>query len=208
MAAAGRGRFLNESKTLFTALALIAAAIVLSGCGGGGDSTTTADDGGEVSVEATAPVSDEAAADIEVMNVALSQELTVVQVYRHSLRLLDGEARELVRQFLGQEEEHINAITKTMRGLQGETEGEVEEVDYSDVRSAEDALLQLYEITNLQLMHYIDDVAHLQTIAPRALVTTMAANEAQHLSILRQLLGAERAESVPEAFDDGEVPAP
>jgi len=195
----------------YRALAAIAISVILLGaigCGGGGDGATTGSDTGEATTDAAPAVSDEAAADIEVMNVALSQELTLVQVYRHSLRLLRGEDRDIARRFLAQEEEHINAITKVLRGLRGETEGEVEEVDYSDVRDAEDALLQLYEITNLQLMHYIDDVAHLETIAPRALVATMAANEAQHLTVLRQLLGSDRAGSVPEAFDDGEVPPP
>lgn len=201
-------RFAGRRGFFIAFVMLIVAVGPLSGCGGGGDDTTNSTGGGEATTETAPAVSDEAASDIEVMNVALSQELTLVQVYRHSLRLLRGEDRAIARQFLAQEEEHINAITKTLRGLRGETEGEVEEVDYSDVRSAEDALLQLYEITNLQLMHYVDDVAHLETIAPRALVTTMAANEAQHLTILRQLLGTDRAGSVPEAFDDGEVPPP
>jgi rubrerythrin len=181
------------------ALAILFASLVLVGCGGGGG-----DDGGSGSSSAADP----RAGDVEVMNVALSQELTLSQVYRHSLRLLRGEDRAIARQFLSQEEEHINGITKVLRGLQGESEGEAEEVNYSDVKTGEDALLQLYEITNLQLKHYIDDVAHLETIAPRALASTMAANEAQHLAILRQLLGADRGESVPEAFDGGEVPPP
>jgi rubrerythrin len=63
-------------------------------------------------------------------------------------------------------------------------------------------------MTSLQLRHYIDDVAHLNTVAPRSFVTTMAANEAQHLVVFRQLLGADLGESVPEAFDGGEVPPP
>jgi rubrerythrin len=200
MRVAGRRSFLIAFVLLIVAVGLLA------GCGGGDGTTDTT--AGEATTDAAPAVSDEAAADIEVMNVALSQELTLVQVYRHSLRLLRGEDRDVARRFLAQEEEHINAITKVLRGLRGETEGEVEEVDYSDVRDAEDALLQLYEITNLQLMHYIDDVAHLEAIAPRALVATMAANEAQHLTVLRQLLGSDRAGSVPEAFDDGEVPPP
>jgi rubrerythrin len=178
------------------AVAVAAALAILGGCGGG--------DGGG----GTSTAVDERAADAEIMNVALSQELTLVQVYRHSLPLLRGEARALARRFLAQEQEHINGITKVLRGLQAPAEGEAEEVDYSDVKSDEDALLQLYEITGLQLHHYIDDVAHLETIAPRSLVATMAANEAQHLVVLRQLLGADRADSVPEAFDAGEVPPP
>lgn len=186
------------------ACAAVAALTLAAGCGallagcGGGDGDGTGKSEATIARES----------DVEIMNVALTQEMTLVQVYRHSLRLLRGEAREIARRFLAQEQEHINGITKVLRGLQGPAEGEVEAVDYSKVKSEEDALLQLYDSTGLQLRHYIDDVAHLETIAPRALVTTMAANEAQHLVVLRQLLGADRAESVPEAFDGGEVPPP
>jgi hypothetical protein len=179
--------------------ALLCASILVAGCGGG-----SGDDGGGGKPTAA----DERAADAEMMNVALSQELTLIGVYNHSLRLLRGEAAELTRQFLAQEQEHVDGITRTIRGLQGETEGEAEEVDYTKVKTAEDALLQLYQMTSLQLHHYIDDVAHLETVAPRAFVTTMGTNEGQHLVILRQLLGADRGESVPEAFDGGEVPPP
>lgn len=191
----------NLGRSALVTLVSLALLVVGAGCGGGGD------DGGGGGEEK----SDVAAAresDAEVVNVALSQELTLTQVYRHSLPLLKGEARAIARQFLSQEEEHIDGVTKVLRGLQAEAEGEVEEVDYGDVVDEEDALLQLYEITNLQVKHFIDDVAHLEGIAPRALISTMAANEAQHLTILRQLLGADRAESVPEAFDGGEVPPP
>ena len=44
--------------------------------------------------------------------------------------------------------------------------------------------------------------------APRTLAASLAASHAQHLVVLRQALGAEPAESVPEAFEDGEVPPP
>jgi len=191
----------NPRRRRLEALALAVAALLaivpaLSGCGD--------DDGGG----GTSTAADERVVDAEVMNVALSQELTLVQVYEHSLRLLRGEQRQIARSFLGQEKEHIDGITRVLRGLQADAEGEAEEIDYAEVKTAEDAVQQLYESTGLQLRHYIDDVAHLETIAPRALVTTMGANEAQHLVVLRQLLGAGLADSVPEAFDGGEVPSP
>src|SRR5690349_10088728 len=87
---------------------------LLSGCGGGDDGG----DGGTGGSEAAAARE----ADVEIMNVALTQEMTLVQVYRHSLRLLRGEARDVARRFLAQEQEHINGITKALRGLQGAAE--------------------------------------------------------------------------------------
>jgi rubrerythrin len=180
----------------FAVVAIFSTALALPGCGGGGGGDRTSNGAAE------------RAADVEVMNVALSQELTLIQVYDHSLRLLRGEAAEIARRFLAQEQEHVDGITRVLRGLQGEAEAEAEEVDYSRVKTPEDALFQLYEMSGLQLRHYIDDVAHLNTVAPRSFVATMATNEGQHLVVFRQLLGADLGEAVPEAFDGGEVPPP
>jgi rubrerythrin len=194
----------GRRSRIFLALPVLAVlGAFLAGCGGGGGGDTTS----TAAVE-HAPAAEEQASDAEMMNVALTQELTLIQVYNHSLRLLHGEEADLARQFLAQEQEHVDGITRTLRGLQGETDAEGEEVDYTRVKTAEDAVFQLYGMTNLQLRHYIDDVAHLNTVAPRSFVTTMAANEAQHLVAFRQLLGADLGEAVPEAFDGGEVPPP
>jgi hypothetical protein len=95
-----------------------------------------------------------------------------------------------------------------MRGLGGEVEAEAEELDLSEVKGEDDALLLAYKLTSSQLTHFLDDVTHLQTRAPQSFAAAIAASEAQHLVILRRLLGADLAESAPEAFDTGEVPPP
>ena len=186
-------------RCAFCALvALLAAAALLAGCGGGGDGSG----GGGT-------VADEKAADAEILNVAISQELTLVEAFDPGLPLLRRpEARALFRQFIAQEREHIDGWTKAMRGLGGEVEAEPEELDLSDVKSERDALLFAYELTSLQLTHFLDDVTHLQTRAPQSFAASIAASQAQHLVVLRRLLGADLAESVPEAFDTGEVPPP
>ena len=78
----------------------------------------------------------------------------------------------------------------------------------SDVKSEHDYLLFAYDLIGLQLTHFLDDVTHLQTRAPQSFAAAIAADQAQHLVVLRQLLGADLSESVPEAFDTGEVPPP
>ena len=114
----------------------------------------------------------------------------------------------MFRQFIAQEREHIDGWTKAMRGLGGEVEAEPEEVDLSDVKSERDYLLFAYDLIGLQLTHFLDDVTHLQTRAPQSFAAAIAASQAQHLVVIRQLLGADLAASVPEAFDTGEVPPP
>lgn len=184
-----------KRRALVTTIGLVAVLASLAGCGGGGGG-----DGG---------AADEKAADAEILNVAVDQELTLVEAFHLAEPFLRRpEARALFRQFIAQEREHIDGWTKAMRGLGGELDAEAEELDLSGVKTERDALLFAYELTSLQLTHFLDDVTHLQTRAPQSFAASIAASQAQHLVALRRLLGADLSESVPEAFDTGEVPPP
>jgi hypothetical protein len=180
------------------ALALVAVAVFLGGCGGDGG-----EGGGDGQVAA------EKASDSAVVNVAIGQELTLIEGFDAGLRLLRRpESRALYRQLIAQEREHVDGWTKAMRGLGGEVEAEAEGLDLSEVKSEGDALVFAYELTGIELTHFLDDVTHLHTRAPQSFAASIAASEAQHLVALRRLLGADLLESVPEAFDTGEVPPP
>jgi rubrerythrin len=188
----------SRARLSHCALAMLIAVSLLAGCGD--------DDGGG---EATDDVAAEKAADAEIINVALTQELTLIEAFDSGLPLLRRpQTRALFRQFIAQEREHIDGWTKAMRGLGGEVDAEPEEVDLSEVKSERDYLLYAYDLTGLQLTHFLDDVTHLNMRAPQSFAASIAASQAQHLVVIRRLLGANLAESVPEAFDTGEVPPP
>ncbi len=179
-------------------MAAVAVAALLAGCGGGeGDG-----DGNGQSAR-------EKAADAEILNVAIGQELTLVEAFETALpHLRRAEARALLRRMIAQEREHVDGFTKAMRGLGGEVEAEAEDVDVPGLKGERDSLLSVYELTALQATHFLDDVTHLQMRAPQSFAASTAASQAQHLVALRRLLGAGLVESVPEAFDTGEVPPP
>lgn len=182
------------------AVATLLVALLLIGCG---------DDGGDGEGGGGGDVAAEKAADAEIVNVAISQELTLVEAFDLGLPMLRrSEARGLFRQFIAQEREHIDGFTKAMRGLGGEVDAEPEEIDLSEVESERDYLLFAYDLIGLQLTHFLDDVTHLHNRAPQSFAAAIAASQAQHLVVLRQLLGADLHEAVPEAFDTGEVPPP
>ncbi len=182
----GRGR-------AAAAVAVTAALLLASGCGGGDADGIAA----------------EKAADAEILNVAIGQELTLIEAYRAGLPLLRRpEARRLFRRLIAQEHEHVDGFTKAMRGLGGEIEAEPEEVDDAGLKREREFLLFAYELTGIELTHFLDDVPQLQTGSPRSFAASIAASQAQHLVVIRRLLGADLAESVPEAFDTGEVPPP
>jgi rubrerythrin len=181
-----------SARAVQVAMALLAA-LALAGCGAKGNPSTK----------------DEEARDAEIVNVAISQELALIDAYRRvGSQVQKPENRALLRQFVAQEQEHVDGWTKAMRGLGGQVEAEAEELDYSGLKSERDYLLFAYELTSSELTHFLEDVTKLSTGAPQSFAAATAANEAQHLVVLRQALGTDLLEAVPDSFDTGEVPPP
>jgi hypothetical protein len=166
-------------------------ALVVCGCGRPGHGAET---------------DSEKAADVAVLNAALAQELTAVAAYERALPLLRGRMLGVGGRFLGQDQTHVDALTKGIRGLGGETDAEADELESTRLRSQADALAFVYEEENAALSEAQSAVAHLQFTAPRALASALAASHAQHLAILRQGLGSGLVGAVPEAFESGDEP--
>jgi hypothetical protein len=170
-----------------------AAALFAGGCGHKGHGAAT---------------DSEKAADVEILNVVLAQELTAVSAYERALPLMHGPMLAVGREFRGQDQAHVDALTKAIRGLGGETEAEASELEPPGPRTQADALVLAYEGENAALTAVMDAVPHLQATAPRGLAAALAADHAQHLTVLRQGLGTGLAASVPEPFESGDVPPP
>ncbi len=169
-------------------------AILVGGCGSDGGGTTTA-------------VADKAA-DAEILNNVLARQLAAIRAYERTLPLLGGPALASAREFRASEQEHYDAIVKALRGLGEPAEPEEEEIEGEGLKTQAEALEFLYEIESVSVAHYLRAISHLTSSWPRALLGSIAANQAQHLVVLRQLLGADSAESIPEAFEDGTTPPP
>lgn len=150
----------------------------------------------------------EKGSDAEILNEALGRELAMVDAYTRGRASLRGPQRAVGRQLRAQEQEYVDALTKAIRGLGGDTEAEAEEVDLTAVKDQTDFLELAYVLESSALDFYVDEAAKLYMTAPRTLDASLAAGHAQHLVVLRQGLGASPAASVPEAFDGGEVPPP
>lgn len=172
---------------------VVVAALLAGGCGPKGHGAETDSD---------------KAADVEVLNTLLAQELTAVEAYEGSLDLLHGRALAIGQQLLGQDQAHLDALTKAIRGVGGETEAEASELEEPGPKTQVEALTLAYEEENAALSEAIDSSPHLNTAAPRALAAALAASHAQHIVMLRQLLGTGLASSVPKPFENGEEPPP
>ncbi len=175
------------------AVFLLVAALCAAGCGQKGQGAQTDSD---------------KAADVEVLNGLLAQELTAVEAYEGGLGLLRGRALVVGRQLLGQDQAHLDALTKAIRGVGGETEAEASELEEPGPKTRAEALTLAYEEENAALSEAIDSTPHLSTAAPRALAAALAASHAQHIAAIRQLLGTGLAPSIPNPFENGEQPPP
>lgn len=172
---------------------LLALVLALAGCGRSGHGAATDSD---------------KAADVEVLDTLLSQELTTVAAYEQALAHLRGGTLAVAGQLHGQNQAHLDAITKAIRGVGGETEAEASELESPGPKDREEALLLAYDEENAALAEALDAAPHLNTPAPRMLAASLAASHSQHLTVLRQLLGANLAASVPDDFETGDIPAP
>lgn len=174
------------------ALLLTAFLVVAAGCGDSGHGAETDPEKGS---------------DAAILNEALARELTLLDSYTRGQAVLQGPERELGRRLRAQEQEYVDALTKAIRGLGGDTEAEA---DDSGLNGKDEAafLAAAYELESAALAFYVEAAPRIYTPAPRTLDTSLAAGHAQHLVVLRQGLGTSVAASIPEGFDGGEVPPP
>jgi hypothetical protein len=173
---------------------VLAIAIAAAGCGRKGHGAAT---------------DSEKASDVAILNDSLAWELTAVAAYDRALPLLSGRSFAIAREFRGQDQAHVDGLTKAIRGLGGETEAEaIAPEQPQPPPDRRGALTQIYEAENAALAQDLDAPPRLQTSAPRAVTAAVAAGHAQHLAILRQLLGASLAAAVPQPYESGEEPPP
>jgi hypothetical protein len=184
-----------RGRLVLRALALggvaLALALGLGACGGGGSDSTT-----------------DKPADVKVLNEILARQLAAVDAYGQALPELRGGGLALARRFRAQEQEHVDATTKTLRGLEGEADPPAETIEAGELKTPQDAMHFLYELESATIDAELSAVGKLTIGWPRPLIAAMAANQAQRLVLIRRALGAGPLELVPEAFETGETAAP
>lgn len=184
-----RGLAMRRALLLGAAVAALAGSLL--GCGG---------DGGDSSVDKEG--------DLRVLNEILARQLAAVEAYGQALPVLRGADLAAAREFRAQEQEHVDATTKTLRGLDGESDPPAETIEAGDLQTRRDALTFLYELESATIDAELNAVGRLTIGWPRPLIASMAANQAQRLVLIRRALGAKPLEAVPEAFETGEIAVP
>lgn len=180
-------------RALLALAAGLALAAALGSCGGGGGTSS-----GE----------EEKAADAAILNEVLGRQMAAIDAYERVLPALHGPALAAARKFRAQEQEHTDSVVKALRGLGAAAEPEPEEIEVSDLKTQPDYLRFLYEVESGTIVAELDAISTLIESWPRTLLGSTVTNQAQHLVLLRDALGAELLETTPDPFEDGTTPAP
>jgi hypothetical protein len=183
-------------RALALALAVLVLAAALGACGRGSNDTGAA----------TAP--DERAADAELLDEVLSRQLGVVAAYPQAMSVLDARTLALLRKFRSQEGEHADAIVKALRGLGEAAEPEPEAIQAGLLKTRRDRLRFAYEMESATIRLELPTIARLSSPGTRSMLAATIGNQAEHLAILRRLLGAKPLNAIPDAFETGATPAP
>jgi Ferritin-like domain len=183
-------------RALLALTAALALAALGGGCGGGDDSGRT-----------TTSIPDKEA-DASVLNEILSRQTAVVEAYDGVLTHLHGPTLDAAQLFRAQEQEHVDAILKALRGLGETAEPTAEPIEAEGLESQVDYLRFLYEMESATIEAELTAIARLTSASPRSMLASTVANQAQHLVLLRRALGAKPLKTVPAPFENGTTPAP
>jgi hypothetical protein len=192
--------------------ATLALLVVLAGCGGGGSSTApaasaTTAEGGSQEVGTPTPSSQQSA-DAALLDKVLARQEAAVDAYTTVIPTLSPRLARMASYFRAQEQEHVDATIKALRGLEAPAEAIAEPVEPGELKSERERLLFLYELEGSTIDEELSAISKLEASWPRSLLASTVSDQAQHLTLLRQALGAGPLASVPVPFENGTAPPP
>jgi hypothetical protein len=141
-----------------------------------------------------------AATDVALLNHLVDLEYLAVAAYTAGLPLLDRPAARAAKQFLAQELGHAQGLSILVREAGGKPNKPGQTYDLGNPRTSADVLRLLHAVEGEQVAAYLAAIPRLGPAKVRTLTAQYFANDAQHISIVRSLLGEP---AVPAPFVTG-----
>jgi len=188
----------NRISSGGAALAVLLIGGILAGCGGGGSSTAAG----------TEAASTQLSGDAQILNTVLARQEAAADAYSKVISGLSPALSKRAFYFRRQEEEHIDATIKALRGLNAPAEPNARPIEPGELKSDRERLVFLYEVESATIDEELSAISKLEAPWPRSLLASTVANQAQHLTLLRQALGAGPLASVPVPFENGTAEPP
>ncbi len=139
-------------------------------------------------------------ADVVLLNRALDLEHEAIAAYTAGIPLLDGRAKKAAQLFLEQELSHAGEMSGLVKQAGGKPNKPRSSYDLGRPRTGSDVLRLLHELEHRELRLYLAAITQLTPGAVRAAIAAVLANDAQHVAVLRSVLGLA---PVPGAFVTG-----
>jgi hypothetical protein len=130
-----------------------------------------------------------ARADITLLNHLIDLEYLAVAAYTAGLPLLPPTAYHAAKQFLAQELGHAQGLALLVREAGGKENKPRPTYDLGAPKTTAEVLRLLHQVEAQQIAAYVDVIPRLGPAKVRTLTTQYFANDAQHISIIRSLLG-------------------
>jgi Ferritin-like domain len=192
--------------------------LLVAGCGGGGTSTVApaanapggSGSGGAAgtATEVSVPTASPQSADAALLDKVLARQEAAVDAYAKVMTGLSPHLSHMAFYFRAQEQEHVDAVLKAMRGEKIPAEPTPEPIEPGELKSERERLVFLYEVESATIDEELSAISRLEATWPRSLLASTVADQAQHLTLLRQALGAGPLTSVPVPFENGTTPPP
>lgn len=198
----------------FVVAVTVAVAAALAGCGGGGGTSSAAAGGAGTSTEghaqevSTPTPAARQSPDGELLDKVLTRQEGAVAAYTEVIRHLSPRFAHMASYFRAQEQEHVDAVVKALRGIQAPAGTGPEDVEVGELKTDEERLVFLYELEGATIDEELSAISQFEAPWPRSLLASTVANQAQHQTLLRQALGAGPLASVPVPFENGTAPPP
>jgi len=192
-------------------LAVLLIAGIFAGCGGGGATSapTTGDAATTGPTTTAAPTpSPEESADAALLDKVLGRQEAAIEAFAAVGPALPPRLARMAAYFRAQEGEHVDAVLKALRGLKSPAEPVAEPIATNGLKDDRERLVFLYEVESATIDEELSAISGLEASWPRSLLAATVADQAQHLTLLRQALGAGPLASVLVPFENGTAAPP
>jgi Ferritin-like domain len=141
-----------------------------------------------------------ARSDVALLNQLIDAEHLTIAAYTASIPLMTPSAARIAKRFLEQETAHAAGLAGLVKAAGGKGNTPAPSYDLGHPRTQADLLRLVHETESAQLSAYLGAIPRLEPGPVRAQAAGYFANDAQHVSVLRSLLGQT---PLPAAFVTG-----
>jgi len=134
--------------------------------------------------------------DVRLLNRSLDLEYEAIAAYTAGIPLLAGRAREAAKRFLDQELAHSGELAGLVKQAGGKPNRARSAYDLGHPQGSAGVLGLLADLERRELAMYLDAATRITRGSTRAALAAVLGSDAQHLTVLRGLIGLDPIPSV------------